>query len=471
MAAPLMAAEENRIQRLVREIVNGEPSTNAAQIFESIREGEAPEYNRDVILLPSPTWMKVPKGIDKSQLQRLGCYVDAVRFSKVMSEDEVKSKIAEVFRQQLVDISGNPVSFAFVKSCGSDIVAVKMESSQHMTGDILKHVAGQGAIYVMASQELSLWNQPSLQENTSPLTGQQCSFLFSRTSPTVDSTSEVNGVVTNRESNECQPSVQENTSTVSSFSSPTGECSSEVDSIVTSLHQIFSSKSREELTAIARSSSTLEEATNKLLDSMHAENAFQQIETGEASFNDGDDLPLHTVVVANRNPFAAMNMFRNQILKRHLPRQTMHVDRQSRLVVKEFFKMMKRGEVDVRRELDVEFLNEEGIDASGLTKEYLNLLMTGMANGTGGLILFEGAPDHLLPIHKEEYLQSGYFVYVGKTIALSVVHGGVGFLGMSRALVQYLITGEMMAALPELTLMDVPDLTVQMCLKEVWLTE
>lgn len=52
--------------------------------------------------------------------------------------------------------------------------------------------------------------------------------------------------------------------------------------------------------------------------------------------------------------------------------------------------MLKRGEVDVRRELDVEFLNEEGIDASGLTKEYLNLLMTGMANGTGGLVLFEG---------------------------------------------------------------------------------
>ena len=28
-----------------------------------------------------------------------------------------------------------------------------------MTGDILKHVAGQAAVYVMASQELSLWSQ------------------------------------------------------------------------------------------------------------------------------------------------------------------------------------------------------------------------------------------------------------------------------------------------------------------------
>ena len=121
--------------------------------------------------------------------------------------------------------------------------------------------------------------QPSLQENASSLTGQECSFLFPRTFPTVDSTS-VNSVVTNRESNECQPSLQENTSTVTgqqcSFSSPTGEGISEVDSVVTSLQQIFPSKSREELVEITRSSSTLEEATNKLLDSMHAENPFQQ---------------------------------------------------------------------------------------------------------------------------------------------------------------------------------------------------
>jgi len=53
--------------------------------------------------------MKVPRGNEKSQLQKRGCYVDAVRFSKVMSEDEVKSKITDVFQEQLVNISGNPV--------------------------------------------------------------------------------------------------------------------------------------------------------------------------------------------------------------------------------------------------------------------------------------------------------------------------------------------------------------------------
>lgn len=85
-----------------------------------------------------------------------------------------------------------------------------------------------------------------------------------------------------------------------------------------------------------------------------------------------------------------MDMFQAKILKPNLPRQNMMVDRQSGLVVKDLFKMLKRGEIDIRRQLDVEFLNEDGLDASGLTKEYLNLVMDSMATGKGGLILFEG---------------------------------------------------------------------------------
>lgn len=73
----------------------------------------------------------------------------------------------------------------------------------------------------------------------------------------------------------------------------------------------------------------------------------------------------------------------------------------------------------------------------------------------------------MLPVHKEEYLQSGYFNYVGKAISLSVVQGGIGFVGMSRALAKYLVNGDITAALPELTMADVPDLNVQICLREV----
>lgn len=41
-----------------------------------------------------------------------------------------------------------------MKSCGCDIVDVNMETSQQMTGQVLKHVAGQEPVYIMACHEL-----------------------------------------------------------------------------------------------------------------------------------------------------------------------------------------------------------------------------------------------------------------------------------------------------------------------------
>ena len=61
--------------------------------------------------------------------------------------------------------------------------------------------------------------------------------------------------------------------------------------------------------------------------------------------------------------------------------------------------MMKRGEIDIRRELDIDFVDEDRIDAKGLTREYLNLVLQGeylnlvlkgITDGTGRYVLFEG---------------------------------------------------------------------------------
>ena len=106
------------------------------------------------------------------------------------------------------------------------------------------------------------------------------------------------------------------------------------------------------------------------------------------SENEGDAFPLSIV---KKDPITAMDLFRSKILRPELPRQIIRVQRQSPLLVRELFKMMKRGEIDIRRELDIEFVDEDGIDAKGLTREYLNLVLDqSMTNGTGGYVLFEG---------------------------------------------------------------------------------
>lgn len=75
---------------------------------------------------------------------------------------------------------------------------------------------------------------------------------------------------------------------------------------------------------------------------------------------EGDDLP---VSIVKEDPEIAMDQFRRKILKPELPRQFIRVERQSPTLVRDLFKMMKRGAIDIRRELDIEFVNEDGIDA------------------------------------------------------------------------------------------------------------
>ena len=83
------------------------------------------------------------------------------------------------------------------------------------------------------------------------------------------------------------------------------------------------------------------------------------------SENEDDAFPLSIV---KKDPITAMDVFRRKILIRELLRQIIRMQRQSPLLVRELFKMMKRGEIDIRRELDIEFVDEDGIDGKGLTR-------------------------------------------------------------------------------------------------------
>ena len=119
------------------------------------------------------------------------------------------------------------------------------------------------------------------------------------------------------------------------------------------------------------------------------------------------------------------------------------------------------------KEFDVTFIGEDGIDAQGLTREFFSIVMSSLKYGSGNYILFEGSDDHLLPVISEEYHQSSFFIYAGELIAMSVLHAGFGFTGMSRALSVYLSTDDMDRASCYLSIKDVPDYGIQGILCEV----
>ena len=107
------------------------------------------------------------------------------------------------------------------------------------------------------------------------------------------------------------------------------------------------------------------------------------------------------------------------------------------------------------------------MDANALTREFCHIVMSGLKEGSGGLVLFEGEDDHLLPVHCAEYVASEYFVYVGKMIAHSILHSGKGLVGLSRAMLEFLVTNDIERSMLKLTVSDVPDLDIRASLEKV----
>ena len=145
----------------------------------------------------------------------------------------------------------------------------------------------------------------------------------------------------------------------------------------------------------------------------------------------------------------------------------MSINRRSSGIMRDIFKMLKRGELDILKVPDINFVGEEGIDAEGLTKEFCALMMTNLQKGKGGYMLFEGAPDHLVPVISEEYYQSGFFRYAGQLIAMSILHGGLGMVGLARSLATFMVTDDIELGSCHLTIEDVPDYPTQEALSEV----
>ena len=75
-----------------------------------------------------------------------------------------------------------------------------------------------------------------------------------------------------------------------------------------------------------------------------------------------------------------------------------------------------------------------------------------------GINLFEGAEDHVLPIHCSSSLDSGLFHLFGKVLAHSILHGGMGYLGMSPACAKFIATKSINEAATLVSLDDIPDL-------------
>ena len=115
-------------------------------------------------------------------------------------------------------------------------------------------------------------------------------------------------------------------------------------------------------------------------------------------------------------------MFRRHVVDAEAPEQMITANHNSSNVVRQMFRYLKCGKLNLKAKPNVEFDNEDCMDAEGLTRELYHMIMGSMRDGDGGIVLFEGILDHLVPVHSQEYVASQYFKYAGQLIAHSVIH-------------------------------------------------
>ncbi len=143
-----------------------------------------------------------------------------------------------------------------------------------------------------------------------------------------------------------------------------------------------------------------------------------------------------------------------------------HINRNTDLLP-QVLRKYKNTAFDITKPLNVCFVDEPGLDAGGVTREYFHLLMRRLQTPADSLNLFEGLNGHLLPIHNYDILSGGIFVLVGKMVLHSILNNCTGMRGLSPAVIAYLLTGCRDAAVGEITLADIPDPVIQDMLNKV----
>jgi hypothetical protein len=96
---------------------------------------------KDIILLPNPRMKLLPRGRIREELYVRGFVTTAVNITNEMTASEIEGHFATLFSNKL---KGRP--FNFVRAVGNKIVDVNL--AQGITGKILKHICGQGPVYL-----------------------------------------------------------------------------------------------------------------------------------------------------------------------------------------------------------------------------------------------------------------------------------------------------------------------------------
>ena len=106
------------------------------------KDAQSSSVMKDVFLLPSPRMKNVPRGRKREELYARGFVATAFTITNDMSNAELIESFSSIFSEKLRGFR----KFTIVRGIGNKIVEIN--TSQEINGKVLKHICGQGPIYL-----------------------------------------------------------------------------------------------------------------------------------------------------------------------------------------------------------------------------------------------------------------------------------------------------------------------------------
>ena len=113
--------------------------------IKSVAKSATGAVMKDVFLLPNPRMKDVPRGRTREELYVRGFVATAFSLTNELTASEIQTQFASLFNNKL---RGRP--FTIVRAVGNKIVDINL--SQEINGKILKHICGQGPVYLRCSR-------------------------------------------------------------------------------------------------------------------------------------------------------------------------------------------------------------------------------------------------------------------------------------------------------------------------------
>ena len=116
-----------------------------------------------------------------------------------------------------------------------------------------------------------------------------------------------------------------------------------------------------------------------------------------------------------------------------------------------------QGHFDPHVPVKFQIRGEPAVDAGGVLRQIYEDVFLKILNGDGGLQMFQGPPDRVIPTYRSSTILSGTFEMFGKIIAHSLVQGGPGFPYLCPTIYWYISTGDLQQGVARLSCIDILD--------------